>query len=361
MGIVDNLHNVFALDQDFLRTSLAQFLQEQGLLPETALGADVRRALAAPCKLLSSTPAAIAPQQIPAGIWALIPLHIARYCNPGTNPQLLSCIALCSECFLCALDLLDDIEDDDSNALRLQLGDARLLNVATILLSLASQSLLSAIRYDLPYKRLHYLQSVLHQQWQRAALGQHHDLLAEQQAMEEIKPEECLGITEDKSGSLVSLACSLATISVDAPPIISGLFASAGSLVGIAHQLDNDINDLSTLLNPESPAIDYAYKSDLVRSKKTLPIVLANERIAHYQQLAALQCGCVPQLSSHAQAYDEALKASLAVAFYYRSQAALIIQQIETAYSRPLSPELRFLLSLGGLPPQGVSDNAYTQ
>jgi geranylgeranyl pyrophosphate synthase len=352
---------VFALDQDFLRVCLAQFLQEQGLVPETALGADVRQALAAPRKLLSPLPATMSSQQIPAGIWALIPLHIARYCDPEAHPQLLSCIALCSECFLCALDLLDDVEDDDSNALRRQLGDARLLNVATVLLSLASQSLLTATRYDLPYERLHNLLSVLHQQWQRATLGQHRDLLAEKQPMQEISPEECLRISEDKSGSLVSLACSLATILVGAPPTISDLFATAGSLVGIAHQLDNDSNDLSTLLDPESTATDYAHKSDLVRGKKTLPIVLANERLALHQRLAALQCGCAPQSSAHSQAYDEALKASLAVAFYYRSRAAIIVQQIETAYGMPLSPELRFLLSLDGLPLQGVLGDAHTQ
>jgi hypothetical protein len=348
---------VFAFDQDFLCERLVQFLQEQGLLPETALGADVRQALAAPRKLLSSTPATLSSQHIPCGIWALIPLHIARYCAPEAKPEFLSGIALCSECFLCALDLLDDVEDDDSNTLRQQLGDARLLNVATVLLSLASQSLLTGIRYGLSYERLHDLLSVLHQQWQRATLGQHRDLLAEQQSMQEISPEECLRITEDKSGSLLSLACSLATLSVDAPPTVSNLFASAGSLIGIAHQLDNDINDLSNLLNPESTATQYTHKTDLVRGKKTLPIVLANERLAHYQ----LQCGCVPQRSLHAQAYDEALKASLAVAFYYRLQAAIIIRQIEAAYGVPLSSELRFLLSLDVLPPQGASGDAYTQ
>jgi geranylgeranyl pyrophosphate synthase len=348
--------NVFVLDQDFLRERLVQFLQEQGLLPETALGADVRQALAAPGKLLSLTPDVISTQHIPTGIRALLPLSIARYCDPEAHPQLLSCIALCSECFLCALDLLDDVEDDDFNALRQQLGDARLLNVATVLLSLASQALLTATRYGLPYERLHSLLSVFHQQWQRATLGQHRDLLAEQRSMQEISTEECLHIIEDKSGSLLSLVCSLAALSVGASATISDLFAYAGFQIGIAHQIDNDINDLSTLLNPVPTVAGHVYKSDLMRGKKTLPIVLANERLAHYQ----VQCGCVPQQSFHSQAYDEALKASLAVAFYYRSQAALIVQEIETIYGTPLSPELRFLLSLDGLPLQGVLRDAYT-
>jgi len=350
MGIVGVLHNRFAFDQKFLRERLVQFLQEQGLLQETALGADVRRALAAPRKLLSSMPDVITAQHVPAGIWALIPLYIARYCDPGADPQLLSCIALCAECFLCALDLLDDVEDEDSNELRQQLGDARLLNVATVLLSLASQALLMATRYGLPSERLQSLLVVLHQQWQRATLGQHRDLLAEQRPMEDMGPEECLRITEDKSGALVSLVCSLAAISVGASATISDLFANVGSQVGIAYQLDNDISDLATLLNPALAVCSATAKSDLVRNKKTFPIVLASERLVHHQ----LQCGHVAQHSFHERAYDEALKASLAVAFYYRSQAAFIVQQIETAYGVAFSPELRFLLSLDRLPAQGV-------
>lgn len=360
MAIKDTSYTLFALDQDFLRAHMLQFLQEQGLSPETEAGADVRLALEAPRKLLSPTQNTSSSQHIPAGIWALIPLHIARYCDALACPELLSCIALSSECFLCALDLLDDVEDDDMNALRLQLGDARLLNVATVLLALASQSLLMATRYSLSYERLVCLQSVFHQQWLYAARGQHHDLLAERRSLEQSSPEECLCIAEEKAGSLVSLVCSLATLSVGAPAPITDLFASIGSLVGIAHQLDNDINDLTTLLNSTPLTSDHTYKSDLVRSKKTLPIVLASERLAYYQEAQSQWNCCVPRGQPHAQAYNEALKASLAVALYYRSRAAIIVQQIEALSGIPFPPALRFLLSLDGLPLQGA-DDAHTQ
>ncbi len=363
---------MFALDQDFLRKGLTLFLEEQGLLPETALGADIRRALEGPRKLLSPSFAAIRRNRFQTGIWALIPLHIARYCAPEVNPQLISCVALCSECFLCALDLLDDVEDDDPTTLRQQLGDARVLNVATALLSLASQSLLSATCYGLPAERLYSLLTVLHKQWLRATQGQHRDLLAEHQSMQDISAEECLRITEDKSGSLLRLACSLATISVGASAEIIDLFASAGLAVGIAYQLDNDIRDLSLLLNPSLASSEDTPKTDLAHNKKTLPIVLAAERLAYHQQHSSLniQCNtdaqadveerCIspygdPSLMDAqdpyvSQSYDEALKASLAVALYYRTRAATIIKEIETVYGVPTSSELRFLLSLEGLP-----------
>ncbi len=337
-------NNMFVLDQDFLRESLTLFLEEQCLLPETALGADIRQVLESPHKLLSPPSATLSPQQIPAGIWALIPLHIARYCAPETDPQLISCVASCSECFLCALDLLDDIEDDDPTPLRHQLGDARLLNVATALLSLASQSLLSAPRHGLSHERLYSLLAVLHTQWLRATQGQHRDLLAEKQSMQDVSPEECLRITEDKSGALLRLVCSLATLSIGAPAQITDLFATAGLQIGIAYQLDNDIRDLSLLLDPALASTDDTLKTDLAHNKKTLPIVLAAERLAHHQQHPSLNT----QYAS--QSYDEALKASLAVALYYRTRAVTIIKEIETVYGLPTPPALRFLLSLDGLP-----------
>jgi geranylgeranyl pyrophosphate synthase len=344
------LHTMFVLDQDFLRKHLVQFLEEQGLLPETALGNDVRQALATPHKLLAPPSAIISSQQIPAGIWALIPMYVARYCAPDVNPELISCVALSCECFLCALDLLDDVEDDDSTTLRQQLGDARLLNVATALLALASQSLLSATRHGLSNERLFSLLAVLHAKWLRATQGQHRDLLVEKQAMQDISSEECLRITEDKSGSLVSLACSLATISTSAPEQIRDLFASAGLQVGIAYQLDNDIRDLSTLLDPSLASGDDTYKTDLARNKKTLPIVLAAERLAYHQQHASPVSSVGAQNAYLSQSYEEALKASLAVSFYYRSRAVTILKEIEVASGVQTSPELRFLLSLDGLP-----------
>ncbi|MBV9711529.1 MAG: polyprenyl synthetase family protein, partial [Ktedonobacteraceae bacterium] len=323
------------------------FLGEQDLVPETALGADIWRALEAPHKLLAPLSAANSAQEIPAGIWALIPLYIARYCAPEVNAELIGCVALCSECFLCALDLLDDVEDDDPTPLRQQLGDARLLNVATALLALASQSLLSAPRYGLSNERLLSLLGVLHEQWLRATQGQHRDLLVEKQAMQDVSSEECLRITEDKSGSLLRLACSLATISTGAPAKIVDLFASAGLQVGIAYQLNNDIRDLSLLLKPELASSDDTPKTDLSHNKKTLPIILAAERLAYHQQRAPVDT----QGDVVAQSYDEALKASLAVAFYYRSRAANIVNEIEDVYSVPMPPELRFLLSLDGVGP----------
>ena len=68
-------------------------------------------------------------------------------------------------------------------------------------------------------------------------------------------------------------------------------YAEFGELLGIAAQLDNDCNDLYYLLYSQGWALSSEeivrtsnmMKSDLVRGKKTLPIVLAAEEIAKTQ------------------------------------------------------------------------------
>jgi len=343
----------FAADQAFLRDRLELFLQEQGFSQETGLGADIRQALAAPRKLSSlDEPVASSQNQIPEGIWALLPWHIARYCAPDADPLLVSRISLCAECFLCALDLLDDVEDDDETPLRKELGDARVLNVATALLALASQCLLEGTRHGLAPERAIALSTILHQQWLRATHGQHRDLLSERQEMQETRPEDCLRIIEEKSGALVRLVCLLATSAVGAPATITDLFADVGTLVGIAYQLDNDTHDLSNLIDPAFAGEGYNHKSDLVRGKKTLPIVLAQQRYASRLQKTLISTGRKQrtELTMHLQSYHEAIKASVAVGFYYRFRAESILRQIEDWYGVPVPPCLRFLLSLDSLP-----------
>src|SRR5436853_7762009 len=66
----------------------------------------------------------------PAGVWSLLTLLIAQHISPDIDAVLAGNVAVAVECFVCALDLLDDIEDDDQTPIVQALGPARILNVS---------------------------------------------------------------------------------------------------------------------------------------------------------------------------------------------------------------------------------------
>ena len=120
-------------------THVNQFAAQQNLLVERLqlclatlqgdLRADVARALEAEGKLLtlqgeraSSTPSS----QI-VGSWPLLTLLVAQTIAPEIDLVSASSVAVAIECFICALDLLDDVEDDDQTPIVQSLGIARTL------------------------------------------------------------------------------------------------------------------------------------------------------------------------------------------------------------------------------------------
>ena len=343
----------FATDQALLGEHLRQFLTEQVFLSNTALGVDVVRALEAPGKLLSPPlSTSTASTRIPAGVWALLPFYIARYCHPLADPALVSRVALVCECLLCALDLLDDLEDDDATLLRQELGDAPVCNTSTTLLFLAQTGLLSLAHHGVPSDQVLRLLSSVNEHVLLATRGQHQDLLDEGRTIDGIGLEECLIVAKEKAGSLVHLVCSLAATSVSAGQDLAMLFAEVGMEIGIAYQIDNDIHDLSNLIDPRSDRCQ-GTKSDLRRAKKTFPIVLADRLYTGSLQNAPLSTDRAERAEQErllqGQAYKDAIKASIGLTVYYRRRAKELVRQIETLRGTPLPPALQFLLSIQDL------------
>src|SRR5947209_17124979 len=109
--------NMFAAQQDLV-------VERLDLLVATLhplLRADVLRALEEKGKLLfrPRTDAISAgslnppPPALPAGTWSLLTLLVAQHITPHIDPVYASTVAIAVECYVCALDLLDDVEDDD--------------------------------------------------------------------------------------------------------------------------------------------------------------------------------------------------------------------------------------------------------
>jgi len=349
--MVENAHSPaspLAVQQALLAEQLTQLLAN--LHPE--LRADILLALQAPGKLLSATlspasalngPMPNSPV-LPAGVWPLLTLLVAQHLAPEADPLPACHVALAVECFICALDLLDDVEDGDATAIIEAIGMPRVLNVSTALLALAHKAILSLSACSVAPERILPLLNTLQEACLTATAGQHQDLLAEQKPVEAFDQEACLAIAAGKAGALMRVACLLGAICAGASQELCELWAQLGEFLGIAHQLDNDSHDLYNLLNEETSASPDARprKTDLQRGKKTLPIVLAAQNLALQEQS--------PQTDDKKQenekrALHEGILTTWGLCLLYRERAADCLQEI-AARSRPISPELHLLLGL---------------
>lgn len=335
--------NQFAARQDMLRERLLFLLEKQHPL----LRADIVHALEVEGKLLAK-PRADAVAVRPSGSWALLTMLVAQHIDPDIDPFCVSSVAIAVECFVCALDLLDDVEDEDQTPSIRALGVARALNVATALLMLAQQAILSLTQQAVPPRRIVSLLDTLQASGLIATGGQHRDLLAERRSAQELTLEECIEIAAGKAGALMRLACRLGALCAGADDVMCEHFSELGELLGIAHQLDNDAHDLYYLLQGETSAvpptkaenITRSIKTDLVRQKKTLPVVLA-ARVNNFLEKASAQ-GDKEKKEEHLRALHEGIIATWGICLLYRERASDRLRTIED--QRPLAPALRFLL-----------------
>jgi geranylgeranyl pyrophosphate synthase len=339
--------NYFAAQQIMLVERLQFFLTSLNsfLLP------DVVSALEGTGKLLSLTH----PQNInhhsrlPAGYWPLLTLLVAQSCGSTIDLIGASIVAVAIECFMCALDLLDDVEDGDQTATMQALGEARTLNVSTTLLILAQHMILSLAKQNIPASLILRLLDALQESALIATAGQHRDVLAEQHSVQEVTQEDCIEIAAGKAGELISLACRMGALCADADDLLCDQFSELGRLLGIAQQLDNDAHDLYDLLQSHPftamPAtmdvVQRSVKTDLVRGKKTLPIVIAAQRNETLQKVAT----SVDEMSEEqVSALHEGIIATWGISLLYHERAREHFQAIEAQH--PIAPALRKLLNV---------------
>ncbi|MEO8972317.1 MAG: polyprenyl synthetase family protein [Ktedonobacteraceae bacterium] len=337
-------------------SSFSQYAAQQALLRERLhlmlatlhplLKSDVQQVLEDKGKLLYQPDKSIS-LALPPGNWALLPLLIAQHVNPVIKDAVVSSIGVAIECFVCALDLLDDVEDEDQTPVVQKLGVARTLNVSTTLLMLAQQALLSLALQHIPCDRVFLLLDTLLSSVLHATAGQHRDLLAEQRPAKDMTDEECIEIAAGKAGAIMRLACMIGALLADADETLCIQFGEMGELLGIAHQLDNDSHDLYYLLQAQTStgdAVDpgtvtHSVKSDLARGKKTLPVVLA----AHNQRILQENSAVADEGSEeYKAALQEGIITTWGMCLLYRDRAYDCFQKIET--QKPVAPPLRMLL-----------------
>jgi geranylgeranyl pyrophosphate synthase len=336
--------NPFAAHQQLLRERLHHLLAT--LHP--VLHTDVVRALGGEGKLLSHPRVNADPPAppLPAGVWPLLTLLVAQSISPDIDPVCASGVAIAVECFVCAIDLLDDVMDGDKTTTLQALGVARTLNVSTALLTLAQQAMLSLSQQNAAPTLALRLLGTLQESALVVAAGQHRDVLAEQKPAQDFTREECIEIAAAKAGSIMRLACRLGALCAGADDVLCEQFSELGELLGIAHQLDNDSHDLYYLLyntsavaSIEAGTATRNVKTDLVREKKTLPIVLAAKQDATLQQ-ASLSADEERERDLHA--LHEGIIVTWGICLLYRERARDRLQKIEA--QKPIAPVLRLLL-----------------
>lgn len=341
---------------DDSQSSLTLFAAHQPLLCERLhhllmplhpmLRADVLYALEQDGKLLSqqSTTPSIKPN-VPTGVWPWLTFLVAHYVSPTISPFCANNVAIAVECHISALDLLDDIEDEDQTPIVEKIGAARVLNVSTALLMLSQRAILSLAQENIAPTLITTLLDALQESTLMATAGQHRDLLAEQASVYDFTQEECIEIASWKAGALMRLACRLGALCASADNEQCELFSELGMLLGIAEQLDNDSHDLyhllqNTLSSFNGVAVQKSRKTDLLRQKKTLPLVLAAKEIPALQNVFSL-----PDKENEEQyrrTLQEGVVAAWGMSLLYRERAYDCLQKIEAR--RPISPELRSLL-----------------
>jgi geranylgeranyl diphosphate synthase, type I len=336
------LSNQFAAQQNLLRERLILILPTLHPL----LRSDVQHVLEGQGKLLFQSQANEVSAH-PAGSWALLPLLIAQYIDPTMNSAALSSVGVAVECFVCALDLLDDVEDEDQTPITQELGVARTLNVSTTLLMMAQQALLSLAQQGIPIERVLRLLDALQSSALHATAGQHRDLLAEQRSARDMTEEECIEIAAGKAGAIMRLACLIGALLAGADETLCIHFSEMGELLGVAHQLDNDSHDLYYLLQGQSSPVDAAsagiimgnVKSNLARGKKTLPVVLAasGERMFQENEVIGDE-----RSEEYNAALHEGIITTWGICLLYRERARDRLQKIESW--KPVAPPLRSLL-----------------
>ena len=343
--------NRFAAHQHLLRERLYYFLAT--LHPTVCT--DVVRALEGEGKLLSPIHTDLSPPDsrhltLPAGLWPLLTLHVAQSILPGIDPLLASSVSVAVECFVCALDLLDDVMDEDQTTTLQDLGTAHTLNVSLVLLALSQKAILSLTQQDVAPSLILRLLEALQEATQVATAGQQRDLLAEQRPAQEFTREECIEIAAAKAGSIMRLACRLGALCAGADDALCEQFSEFGELLGIAHQLDNDSHDLyyllqgntSSLAPMETETSTGHVKSDLARGKKTLPIVLAAQIYNAALQKSLLQAD--QEKEEYLRSLHEGIMTTWGICLLYRERARDRLQEIEA--QRPVAPFFYNLLDL---------------
>lgn len=179
------------------------------------------------------------------------------------------------ELFAAALDVFDDLEDQDApDALWRRYGQAQAMNAATALLMLAQKALVRLRVRGVGELMIVRAMEAVASAGATACAGQHRDLQYESELS--IGETKYFRMTRMKSASLVECACRLGGIAAGVDDETANALGRFGSDLGVAAQIANDVGSIK---------LEGSGKSDIARRKKTLPVVFALEHARPEERL----------------------------------------------------------------------------
>ena len=272
----------------------------------------VRLSLQARGKLLSGETRGFA--------WGLLPLLVID--AAGGDPRAGLPLAAATECLIAASDVLDDVEDGDSDGgLERVCGVPTAINVGTFLAFMAQVAVYRLTNLGFRADVVRDVGRVLATAAARACGGQQRDIDQEDALLTE---SGYLEMVEAKSGALVEGICRAAAIVAGASAAAIEQYAQFGRNLGIALQVSNDVRAVC----------DHQHqRNDIAAAKRTLPLVFALEHapeLAHQlvaaarvEQLAAYDAR---RLSDLVHTSGGVLYASVVADVYFENASAWLDQ-----------------------------------
>ncbi len=191
--------------------------------------------------------------------WPLLPLIVCDALSGSYEHALPAAAAL--QFLTAAGDVLDDIEDaDSSESMSARYGPAIATSVASTLLILAEGAITRLEARGVESSLIVHVMSAVNSFYATACAGQHLDLSLS--ADTAISEEMYLKIAGMKSASQVECACHVGALLAKAGQEMLERFSAFGHNLGMACQIANDVQGITT-------------ESDIVKPKITLPVVYA--------------------------------------------------------------------------------------
>jgi competence protein ComQ len=181
-------------------------------------------------------------------------LAIIHYHMFGGNNKDIYKAAAAIEMMILSTDIFDDLQDQDNKSVPWRkLNQAVSMNIASGLLILSTMLLEEA---NFPKENKLLAQNSFNSQLIKAVNGQHLDIT------NSVNSEtDCLQMIKLKSASLLVCACVVGTVLANTEH--GGMVGSYAEDIGIVAQIKNDITD----------TCNWEGKNDLIRRKKTLPLL----------------------------------------------------------------------------------------
>ncbi|SHJ13177.1 competence protein ComQ [Desulfosporosinus lacus DSM 15449] len=207
--------------------------------------------------------------------WAQLTLTVCDSAGGNFEVGLQGAVAM--ELYALAADILDDIQDQDNNALpwrKVPLGQA--INLATCILVLSYKAL-----SNISSSHFEDVSNVFNQMGLQACDGQFQEFSND--IKESISLKEYFSIIMKKSGSITAGACKIGAILGNADQTQINQLEQFGINLGVMSQIKNDLADF----------LDLETKNDFVSGRKTLPLVyllevLSKEKAEELKSLSSL-------------------------------------------------------------------------